>query len=59
MFSKQLASRLYETPASGLGFAGHGPDRQKKVLKTQGFSMSVLATGFSSDHLTPLTALKN
>ena len=30
-----------------------------KNIKTQGFSTFFLATGFSSDHLTPLTALKN
>ena len=43
IFWKKLASRLDETPTSELGFSGHGPGRQKKVLKTQGFSMFFLA----------------
>ena len=58
MFWKKLASRADETPTSELGDAGHGLGRQKKVLKTQGFSMFFLADGISSDHLAPLDAPK-
>ena len=46
MFWKKLASRADETPTSELGDAGHGLGRQKKVFKTQGFSMFFWPTEF-------------
>ena len=50
MFWKQLASRTDETPTSELGVACHKLSRQKKVSKTQAFSMFFLAGRISCDH---------
>ena len=58
MFWKKLASRADETPTSEPGFAGRGLGRQKKSLKTEGFSMFFLAGQNSCDHLGPPAAPK-
>ena len=58
MFLKKLASRADETPTFELGFSVHELGGQKKVSKTQGFSMFFLADRNLCHHLGPSAAPK-
>ena len=59
MFLKKVVSLSHKTPTFGSGFADRKSGGQKKVLKTQGFSMFFFDAKFWSDRMTSPTTPKN
>ena len=59
MFWKKVVSLSHKTPTFGSGIADRKAGGQKKVLKTQGFSMFFFDAKFCSDRMTSPTTPKN